>query len=255
MSREHRPRSVVALVGILATTLGLAGAAGAQTVDQGEPTDIEAGRGFFQAGYMALDLGELNASLTAAGLPELDERVVSLGGAGFGVRGRLLIGGEGHALLGGDQTTADGSIEVGLSGGYGLFRLGYLLLGGEGFLDVYPMVGIGGGSMSVRITERSAPTFDDVLVDPQRSSTLSTSMFLLDIGLGADYRFVVSEDDDEEGEGGVLVGVHAGYTLAPGDTEWTLDGINNVAGGPAARVEGFYLRLSIGGWGWSPGED
>jgi hypothetical protein len=216
----------------IAALVGLAGAhpLGAQAPAGDQPMDEpgEEGRGFFQAGYL------------------------TLGGAGYGMRGRMMFGLEGHGLLGGDGTTADGSAQVSLGGGYGLFRIGYRALS-SGRLDVYPLVGIGGGEMSVKIRERSAPLFDDVLADPQRSSSLTTGMFLLDFGVGIDYRFVV--ESDEEDFGGVALGIHAGYTLAPGDSSWKLDDINNVAGGPTAQIEGFYVRASIGFWGGGSRED
>lgn len=240
------PYTLLGICTALALTALAVQSAASQEPEGGEE-ERGAGQGFFQAGYIDLDLGDLNTSLAAAGLPELDGAVLTLGGAGYGVRGRFLIGGEGHALLGGDETTPDGSLDVSLGGGYGLFRVGYLALEHD-HLDIYPTVGIGGGSLSVRIRERSVPTFDDVLADPRRSATLSTGMFLLDFGLGLNYRFVVRDDAEDE-FGGILVGVQGGYTLAPGDTSWNLDELNSVAGGPDTQIEGFYLRISIGGWG------
>lgn len=209
-----------------------------------------AGRGFFQAGYIRLDLDEMNASLQGAGFPTLEGDVLTLGGAGYGTRGRFLIGGEGHALLGGAETTADGARQLSFGGGYGLFRVGYLAFSHRG-LDVFPTFGIGGGGMSLSIAERSAPTFDDVLADPETSSRLSTGSFLLDVGLALNYRVPAGEEDG----GGFLVGLQGGYTFAPGSTAWRLDEINNVAGGPAFQIEGPYLRVSIGGWGREEEED
>jgi hypothetical protein len=210
----------------------------------------EEGRAFFQAGYIGLDLDDLNGRLADAGLPGVDGTVLTLGGAGYGNRGNMMFGLEGHGLLGGDETTANGSTQVALSGGYGLFRFGYRVYA-QGDFEVYPLLGIGGGKMNLKLLERSAPVFDDVLEDPERSSTLSASMFLLDFGVGLDYRFVI--EDEEGGPGGIALGIHAGYTLAPGSTSWKLDGINSVAGGPKGQIEGFYVRASIGFWGRDDG--
>jgi hypothetical protein len=176
----------------------------------------------------------------------MDRHYLTLGGAGFGTRGRFLIGGEGHALLGASESDAGGAHQLSTGGGFGLFRVGFLAISGDAF-DVYPMLGIGGGAMSLKIVERDAPTFGEVLADPERSSSLDTGMFLMDVGLGANYRIVMGERDD--GIGGMLLGVSVGYTFAPGDSSWNLDGINSVAGGPTFQIEGPYVRLSIGGWG------
>jgi hypothetical protein len=203
--------------------------------------------GFFQVGYMGLDLGDLNRSLNGEAYPSLDESFLTLGGAGYGVRGRLLIGGEGHALLGRSKTTTDGATKLSTTGGFGFFRIGYRAVSGSR-LDVFPTFGIGGAGLELKIAERSAPTFDDVLADPQRSSKLSSGMFLLDASVALMYRVTVRES--EEGErGGLLIGVQGGYTFAPGSTSWKLDDINDVAGGPAFQVEGLHLSVAVGGWG------
>lgn len=206
------------------------------------------GRGFFNVGYMGLDADELNAALAEGDLPSLDGSFLTLGGGGYGARGRFLIGGEGHGLLGSDETSADGSMHVSVHGGYGLFRIGYLAAS-HGGLDVFPSVGIGGGGMSVKISERSAPTFGDVIEEPRRSSTLSSGSLLLDVGAAAHLRVAGERETRDDRDGGFLVGIHAGYTFAPGDSSWDLDGINSVAGGPNFQIQGAYVRLSIGGWG------
>jgi hypothetical protein len=231
---------------LVASVCALAFATQSALTQEPEETDGP-GMGFFQIGYIGLDLDDLNGSLAGAGYPSLDESFFTLGGAGYGIRGRLMIGGEGHLLLGSDETTASGATRVSAGGGYGLFRLGYSVLSRAG-VDIFPALGIGGGSLNMTFAERSAPTFDDVLADPQRSARLSTGMFLLDASAVLTYRITVRES--EEGEaGGLLVGLQAGYTFAPGDTSWTLDDLNDVAGGPGFQVEGFHIELSIGGWG------
>jgi hypothetical protein len=227
--------------------IGAQGAAGGA-----DPLDQVSGRGFFQVGLLRLDLDDLNSDLTGAGYPSFDRDALTLGGGGYGSHGRLLIGGEGHAILGGDKTTTDGARRLSLGGGYGLFRVGYVAVS-RGGLDVFPLLGIGGGAMSISIAERSAPTFDEVLTDPERAANLSTGMFLMDLALGANYRIAVSGEDDDPG--GFLIGVQVGYTFAPGSSSWTLDEVNNVAGGPELQIEGPYVRLSLGGWGSETEDD
>jgi hypothetical protein len=221
---------------------------------QAEATEAEgnAGRGFFQAGYIRLDIDELNDELVLGGLPSMGENYLTLGGAGYGARGRFLIGGEGHALLGGSESAVGGARKLTVSGGYGMFRVGYLVLTRDA-LDVFPLFGIGGGGMGLKIAERSAPTFDQVINDPETSSTLSTGVFLLDVGAAANYRLTMSER--ENGVGGLLLGVQVGYSFAPAQSAWNLDGTNDVAGGPDLRIQGPYVRLSIGGWGRQDPED
>lgn len=216
---------------------------------QTAPSSTEAGPtgyGFAQGGVLGLDLDGLNARLSAAGLPGLDGTVPTWGGAGYGVVGRFHFGGVGHGGLDPAETT--GSTRVGLTGGYGLARVKYEALSRGGF-TLLPALGLGAGGVSLRITDLDAPTFDDVLDDPTRSSTLSTGlMFLLDVGVALDYRLALGESDGGAAWG-LAVGVEGGYLLSPGETSWTLDDINGVAGGPDLGIEGFYLWISIGGWG------
>lgn len=243
MVKNSMKGTLVAALCAAALTGSVCGAS-AQAPEAASPQ--AAGRGFFQAGYQRLNLRGLNRDLRAAGLPAMDRHYLTLGGAGLGTRGRFVIGGEGHALLGGNETTPGGARQLSTSGGFGLFRVGFLAISGDAF-DLYPMLGIGGGAMSLKIVERDAPTFDEVLTDPERSSSLDTGMFLLDVSLSANYRVVLGERED--GVGGILLGVQAGYTFAPGSSSWKLDGINSVADGPTLQIEGPYIRLSIGGWG------
>lgn len=215
-------------------------------------------RGFFQAGYQTPDVEELNTALAGAGLPEFGNDFLTLGGGGFFTAGPFLIGGEGHGLLGGDETTPDGEFRTRLNGGYGMFNLGYALVS-DGPLDLYPILGIGGGGMQLEIIERSSPTFDGVLADPGTSTRLSSGAFLLSASVAADWRFGADrprrrsddddEDDDDDGFGGWLLGVRAGWVWAPADVSWELDELNDVAGGPEVAPTGFHIRVSIGGWG------
>ena len=222
----------------------LPSAAGAQAVPAG--SHAPAGYGYFQAGTLGLDLDELNARLSAAGLPGLDGSVPMWGGAGYGIVGRFHLGGVGHGGL--DPAAIGGSTRVGLKGGYGLARAKYEALSAGGF-TVLPAVGMGAGALSLSLSDLAAPTFDEVLDDPGRGSTLSTGlMFLVDVGLAVDYRLALSRSD-EGAAWGLALGLEGGYLLTPGGTSWTLDGINGVSGGPDLGIEGFYLWLSIGGWG------
>lgn len=224
------------------------------------------GRGAFQVGFQGTDLGDLNADLTGAGFPSFDDGLITLGGFGLGSAGRFLIGGEGHALLPTEETTADGTFRTRFGGGYGMFNLGYLAYSDD-HVDIYPILGVGGGGTTLEIIERSSPTFDDVLDDPARGSRLTTGGFMMSVSVGADYRFGPAErerrrwrdrgrdrnddDDEDDDHGGLFVGLRAGWLWTPGDARWELDELNEVAGGPNVGPTGLFIRLSVGGWGGS----
>lgn len=258
--REFRPLLVAGLTAVLLATFAVPALSQRRGPRQAAPRRAasipdETGRGYFQVGYMGLDLGPLNQSLLDAGYPTLDDSFLTLGGGGYGGVGRFVIGGEGHGLIGRHETTSDGTRRISAGGGYGLFRVGYRAFSWEG-LDIVPLIGVGGGGLSLDILERSVPIFDDVLADPGRSSRLSTGMFLLDASVAASYRVQMPGQRRRERErGGLLLGLQVGYTFAPGRTSWKLDGINDVAGGPDFEIEGASIRLSIGGWGREEPDD
>lgn len=208
---------------------------------------IESGQGAFEIGYLRLDLGDLNNAMVAANLPKIDEQFLTLGAAGYGERGRWLFGGQGTGLIGRSKATTNGAFDVSLNGGYALFRVGYKVVVQEGF-ELSPTFGIGAAGMQLSIRGRSAPTFNDILSAPGRSSTLANASFMLDLGAQANGRIEIGTKDPNE-RGGVLVGMSAGYLFAPATSNWQLDGLNSVAGGPTVKMQGVYVRLSVGGWG------
>jgi hypothetical protein len=158
----------------------------------------------------------------------------------------VIIGGEGHLLVGDESEAAisSGDYKTSLSAAYGFFNVGYLVYSKDD-LHVYPLVGLGGGELWLKIGPHS---FDDILENPQRSAELSTGGFLLNLALGADYLWKLKED--EKSEGGLVFGLRVGYTFAPAKGEWTADGID-ISGGPEVGITGPYIRFMIGGGGKS----
>lgn len=202
------------------------------------------GGGYFMIGWSALDLGDLNASLVAHGYPKFDESFLSLGGAGHFSVGRLVIGGQGHGYLSEthDAILTTGTYRTELSGGVGFFDLGYQFVRG-GRTRAALLVGLGGGELNLKMEDLSGPSFEDVLTDPGRSAELSTAGFLIDLGVSVD---VVAGRVHAHGKrGGPLLGVRAGYILAPVKGDWQL-GDRDIAGGPRMAMEGAYVRAMLG---------
>ena len=221
-----------------------AGFAPAQGADRGdrEPS----GRGFLLAGVRRLDLDDLNDRLVRHSYPALSGSMLSLGGAGWAVRGRLMIGGEGHGLIGSSKTTSNGALRTGLTAGYGMLDLGYRAYQRDE-LEIYPMLGLGAGGVVLQIAERSAPTFDDVLENPGRSARLSSAVFLLSPSVGLDYRF--SGHRLRYGQGGPAVGLRLGYIFSTTSGDWRLDDRNDVSNAPELGLGGPFITLMLGGWG------
>ncbi len=222
--------------------------------------DGPGGRGAFQIGYQSPDIDALNSALDASALPVFDDGLITIGGFGFFTAGKVIIGGEGHGFLPREEDTPDGTYRTRLTGGYGLFNLGYAAYS-SARLDVYPIFGVGGGGMQLDLIERDSPIFSEVLDDPGRSSRLTSDTWLISAAIGADWRLGSRDhaerdrrdrrdrDDDDKGRGGLFVGLRGGWMWAPGDVNWVLDELNDVAAGPGTAPTGFFLRVSIGGGG------
>ncbi len=199
------------------------------------------GAGFLALGFRWTDLDPLAPALARAGFGPMAGRWVSLGGGGWGVRGRLLLGGEVHGLLD-RRPTADGR-EARLSGGYGFFDLGYVLARTSAG-QAYGLVGLGGGRWSLRVQEAGRiPDFPDVLRRPSGSVRLTTGGFLLQAALGLDARVPVVRRPHYRGD--LLLGLRVGYVWQPGEGAWRLEG-TPVVGGPDLRLTGPSVRLVLG---------
>ena len=226
---------------LLAGTL-VAPAVGPLTAQEPEGVPPE-GRGFFMLGLHSVAADDLNDQLLGAGYPAFSTSLFTIGGGGMGMLGAFLLGGEGHALIGADKSTADGALRTRLHGGYGMLNVGYDLFPDEA-RSLYPLLGVGAGSMAVRIDERTMPLFEDVLDEPRRGVEISRVSLLLMVGLGGDR--MLEFPGAEDAPGGLAVGLRVGYVVALGQGSWST-GVGDVAGGPDLSPSGPYVRLQIGG--------
>jgi hypothetical protein len=204
------------------------------------PQTVDGGGGFFAIGVHAADLSPLNGRLQRAGYPTFSSQLLSVGGGGYGlVAGTLIVGGEGYGLIAPSQRYRGREVSVG--GGYGLFTIGYQFRPASA-LRVHPLIGIGGGGFELNIGSASGGPFNDVLDNPGRGATLETGSVLLSVGGGLEYRFRHS------GDGGLKVGIRAGYLLSPYEEDWRVDG-RRLSNAPGAPLQGPFVRVLLGGWG------
>jgi hypothetical protein len=201
------------------------------------------GSGYFMVGINSIDLDSLNSRLKAKGYSELSDTFTFVGGGGHGIVGKVIVGGGGGRLMG-DEVSSKG-YRMSLDGGYGLFNVGYIVHSKEN-LKIYPLIGIGGGGISLEIVEEgTSPPFDDILDDPKRGAELTASGFLFQIGVGADYFIEIG--GDERGRGGLGIGLFGGYILSPG-WNWKMDG-TDLSDSPDMSITGPYIHLTIAGVG------
>ncbi len=237
-ARGRSPRSFLTIVGTCSLAVGLYSALAAPA--QGADTHVpHGGAGYFMIGGTLPDLGALNGALERGGYSRFPRSFFTMGGGGHAFIGRLILGGEGQTLLERGRTSA--GRESVLSGGCGFFNVGYAVHSGDG-LEVFPLIGVGAGSLNLKIAGRDPVSFEDVLQDPGRSARLQKSGFLMQAALAAD-RWLRSGRGN--GRGGLFIGIRAGYVFAPAGGAWELEGLE-AEGGPKAGWSGPYIRISIG---------
>ncbi|HKJ93218.1 MAG TPA: hypothetical protein VJ957_08620 [Longimicrobiales bacterium] len=218
----------------------LVAAAAAPLRAQGPPRRSLAG--YFMMGGSLLKVDDLNAQLTQRAYAAFPDRFISLGGGVHYVVNQAVVAGEAHALVAERASSSNGTFSSSLGGGLATLGVGYLIYEGDN-LDIYPLIGAGWGSMTLDLTERSAPTFGDVLDNPQRGAHMRNSGFVVSFSLGGDYVFDAGGANDHRK--GFLLGIRAGYAYAPVQNDWRLANID-LTSGPAMNVTGPFIRVMLG---------
>jgi hypothetical protein len=220
------------------------------SISHGQETTPQAkqdgGMGYSMFGRGTIDLSDLNSKLESKGYSAMSDKFFSAGGGGHRIfASGLIIGGEGHAVLGDEATSGNNKHSVNI--GYGFFNLGYIVYSVQE-LRFYPLLGLGFGGMTFTIKEDVASlSLDDVLDNPGRKAEISTGGFLLNLAVGMDYLLKFGED--EKGKAGMVLGLRAGYTFSPFKGDWTMDELK-ISGAPKLGITGPYIRLMIGGGGF-----
>jgi hypothetical protein len=224
----------------------LLSAAVSQGQEEAAEMKEEGGMGYSIFGNSMIDVENLNAKLESNGYTKLSESYFCVGGGGHSIiNKRWIIGGEAYSLLGDDVTGANFKASTIIFQGFA--SVGYIVFAKKGF-SVYPLIGLGGGSMTLTFSEKEATySFDDVLIDPRRGTTLTAGGFLINLALGVDYYLKMGEN--KEGHGGFLFGVRAGYTLAPSKAGWGMFD-NELTGAPEISMTGPFVRIIFGGGGF-----
>lgn len=201
---------------------------------------------FGPGGGVNMSIGDMNDYLDDAGYDQF-QMGMGIGGGGFlGNYNHWVFGLEGYRFaMGSDVKRNDWDVD--LSGQYFLLRFGYAAVQKNGW-QFYPMIGLGGGSSTLTISNSKADTsFEYVLLGPRRSTTMSNGYIVLDAALAFDYRFSFFENNDGTRAHGLVLGAKLGYSYTPYNTNWELSGAD-IEGGPDFGVNGPYLKFVIG-WG------
>lgn len=201
---------------------------------------LSGGIGFFSTGYQNIDISNLNLELRNNNLPEFEKNFLAIGGGGFGVVKNFVLGGEGFGLISPEKNNKD--FNLSLSGGYGLFNIGYIIYSSKG-LNLFPLIGFGAGGIELKIAQRKIISFNEVLNNPKNGSNLSIAGLMFNFGMSLVYNIDLSQTNNSKG---INLGLNLGYThfLQVGD--WTLFE-EEIFNGPKIGISGLYIKFTIGG--------
>ncbi len=241
MNRNRR--LIAAAVTLAAVTFAAATFGAAPALAQDSGVGGPEARAYLMVGGVGFDLDGINGALAGRGFDEVSGNMVSVGGGGHVVLGRWIVGGEGFGLMPRESDTPAGDWGARVSGGGGLVNLGFTAVR-VGGTSIYPLIGVGAGALSLEMSERTSPTFDQVMANPGRGSSLTQVTMLVQPAIGLDHFVPVGTADGFLA--GFVVGVRAGYTFAPTTSDWYLDTMR-LPGGPKQGMEGAFVRVMIGG--------
>jgi hypothetical protein len=201
------------------------------------------GIGVFAPGIHTIRFSEMNSFLPA-GYPEITNMPFVTAGGGYGIFSNIVFGGEGGTIHAGSFTK--GVQQVDLSGEFGFFSLGYVVMNNRGLL-VYPLVSAGENDLTMYIHQKDqTSTFNAITGEPFQAATLRYNTRMLKFSVAGLY--ALKGERSEKGTSGLLIGFQAGYQMAYKTGFWKYDN-GLVAEGPDFSNNGFFLQLLIGGGG------
>ena len=203
------------------------------------------------AGAAIIDMGPVNDRLDSAGPGRLYPKNLPvlfpiLGGQGFGLFNRFLIGGSGAGLLSRSVDESAGR-QVSASGAWGTFDFGYQLVRVNGFL-LAPVLSLGGYGMTVTASDKGETSFSDAL-QTNRSTALTNNGFLTGISLVSKMIVIGKDAHEAHARSGWSLGVRIGGLYGIPLHGWKSDGAK-VNGDPPFGLRGGYAALSLGVGTW-----
>lgn len=224
---------------LAASPLGFAPAASAEPNLNWEV--FQGAKAWYDPGFSFLDTASFNSMAANQGYNNLSNVFIAQGGGAHVILDRIILGGSGMGINGFRSANAAGDV-LGVSGGYGLFNLGYLVVHEDNF-SLYPVLGIGSGHISVSGSSSLNKVFG--LSGSEDISRIDSNQVVLDIGLGADY--LIDFNADPGNASGLLVGLKLGYLFVPSPTQWESN--RRLVGGtnlPNLSNQGLYFNLVLG---------
>lgn len=190
------------------------------------------GAGYFGPGFTFFKYDDLNTLFAQHGMGLIEKQQFVFSGGGWGQPGRIRIGGFG---IGGAKTVSNDSLDIEVGYGAGFFELGYAIVNERNFM-LTPLVGIGGGGLSMKITPKyNRPTSLAGLINsPWGVAKVSKGGIAMYPGLAIDIPF-----------GFVGITLKGGYMWSPMNGPWTLENLGSIGNQPDLKLNGPFATAGI----------
>ncbi len=190
------------------------------------------GIGTFGPALGIIDFSEINQHLQENGFDKLSSAHWMFGGGGYAIANRTVIGGAGWS---GSQTVTSESVACEINYGGGEFRAGYIIIDLPNLM-VTPMIGIGGGGYTIQLEpyQHKPFSFDELLKNPGRTSTIAYSGFRLNpqIAITIPISFIGLD-------------IRGGYNLGPFTSRWRFSDNSPLTQAPAIKNGTPWLSINI----------
>lgn len=207
---------------------------------------------FVSTGGSLVSTDALNAAIDTAKYFAVSNDAITYGGGARVHWGRMILGAELATSDFGEEGDPTRGRTVALRSRFVLGQVGYAWWAGR-HLNLYPMLGVGTGTMVLTLSDRNGggappagvePTFAEVALHPNFTSKPKATYLLFEPSVGADWLVLRSVGDRM----GLTIGARLGTKISPNRATWRLDG-RKVIGGPDVGPDGAWLRLTAGiGW-------
>ncbi|MBA3900748.1 MAG: hypothetical protein H0X62_11155 [Bacteroidetes bacterium] len=193
----------------------------------------------FSYGWQQTNVHSLNSVLRQFDFPDFDQFGVTIGAGGYKMFGAWVFGGEGHLAFYNSQP--EPFYDATLSSGFGMVQGGYRLISSSSIL-FYPMIGLGGGVSTLKISEKPGNqiNFNQYMANPGNNIDVSTGSVMVSFSLNLNYF------TREVTVSGFHFGISAGYMLAFPTSGWYTFNAN-IEDGPNFDIGGPFIRLKFGG--------
>ncbi|MEO0140193.1 MAG: hypothetical protein ABIM88_01430 [candidate division WOR-3 bacterium] len=188
---------------------------------------VAGGMGGFTSGASFWDNSAISSRLETQGYDPLSSYGLVMGGGGYAIASKLLIGGSGFGAS--YPKTESDSATAELSVGGGFFEIGWLFAPLD-WLWLYPTFGLGGMGYTLHLVPvQGGQNFDSLLANPRYSATLGGGGLSATGALSAQFNIPMATG---QGEGAIIgIAIKGQMIYSPMIGEWQVEG-RDVVGAP-----------------------